>query len=359
MGKKITVLNVAYKIDIDKKNLINFHKKLMIIGIESSCDESAVAAFDKRTGVVFEEIASQVSLHSEYGGVVPELASREHVKNFIPLFKHLKKFGVENAELIAATNEPGLPGCISIGMAAARTMAFILNLPLLEINHLHGHLFSPFIPIHAACPEKFLNNIPNYLPHLGLLVSGGNTVLFKICEDLAVKIVAKTQDDAAGEAFDKGAKLMGLPYPGGVLIEKLAKTGDPHKYQFPRAFSDKPEMKYSFSGLKTSLRYFLENFPGNFYPHINDICASYQEAIVDALVIKVELAVTTDSSIKSLGISGGVSNNNVLRKKMTTLANKFGRELIFPFSRHTGDNAAMIAFSAYIESSIKPNIVER
>ncbi|MDR2778968.1 MAG: tRNA (adenosine(37)-N6)-threonylcarbamoyltransferase complex transferase subunit TsaD [Puniceicoccales bacterium] len=320
----------------------------MIIGLESSCDESAVALFDEKAGIVFERISSQIKLHAKYGGVVPELASREHVKNFIPLLKDLKNFGVSEAKLIAVTKEPGLPGCINIGLAVAKALSLILRLPVMEINHLHGHLFSPFIPIHAQDPKAFFSTLKEYLPQLGLLVSGGNTILFEISEDLVVTTIAETQDDAAGEAFDKGAKLLGLPYPGGNLIEKFARLGNAQKYQFPRAFLKKSDMKFSFSGLKTSLRYFLEKFEGSFTPHINDICASYQEAIVDTLSIKVSHALERCSFYKSIGISGGVSNNDTLREKISTLAAKFGKKIIFPLRHHTGDNATMIAFAAYV-----------
>jgi N6-L-threonylcarbamoyladenine synthase len=322
----------------------------MIIGIESSCDESAIALFDENTGIVFEKISSQVKLHAEYGGVVPELASREHVKNFVPLLKDLKNFGVSRAKLIAVTKEPGLPGCLNIGLAVARALALILHLPVREVNHLHGHLFSPFIPVHARAPQSFFSNLKEYLPHLGLLVSGGNTILFEISKNLTMATIAETQDDAAGEAFDKGARLLGLPYPGGNLIEKLANSGNPKKYQFPRAFSSKSDMKFSFSGLKTSLRYFLEKFEGSFIPHINDICASYQEAIVDMLVTKFSHALE-QHSCKSVGISGGVSHNDILRERMSTLATKSNKKLVLPLGHHSSDNAAMIAFAAYINDN--------
>jgi N6-L-threonylcarbamoyladenine synthase len=322
----------------------------MIIGIESSCDESAVALFDENIGVIFEKISSQIKLHAEYGGVVPELASREHVKNFIPLLKDLKNFGILGTKLIAVTKEPGLPGCLNIGLAVARPLALMLHLPVREINHLHGHLFSPFMPIHSRDPQSFFSNLQEYLPHLGLLVSGGNTVLFEISKNLAIATIAETQDDAAGEALDKGAKLQGLPYPGGNLIEKLASSGNPKKYQFPRAFLNKSDMKFSFSGLKTSLRYFLEKFGESFIPHIPDICASYQEAIVDTLAIKVSHALEK-YACKSIGVSGGVSNNETLRRKISTIATKFNKKLVLPLCNHSTDNAAMIAFVAYINAN--------
>ncbi|MDR1401489.1 MAG: tRNA (adenosine(37)-N6)-threonylcarbamoyltransferase complex transferase subunit TsaD [Puniceicoccales bacterium] len=322
----------------------------MIIGIESSCDESAVALFEESSGIVFEEIASQIKLHSEYGGVVPDLASREHVKNFIPLLEHLKCFGTAEAKSIAATAKPGLPGCLNIGLAAARALSLILNIPVVEIDHLHGHLLSPFIQVHGSDPEHFHSNLKEFLPSLGLLVSGGNTILCEIAESLEFTIIAETQDDAAGEAFDKGAKLLGLPYPGGALIEKFAKLGDPKKYHFPRAFPSKLDMKFSFSGLKTSLRYFLEKFNGSIQHHSSDICASYQEAIIDMLSRKVEHALAAYPRCKSLGISGGVSNNETLRSRIFALAERFSKKFICPLPQHSGDNAAMIAFAAYVET---------
>ncbi|MDR1595823.1 MAG: tRNA (adenosine(37)-N6)-threonylcarbamoyltransferase complex transferase subunit TsaD [Puniceicoccales bacterium] len=320
----------------------------MIIGIESSCDESAVAIFDVTRGIIFEEIASQTELHSEYGGVVPNLASREHVKNFIPLFQDLKNFGVDGVRLVAVTTEPGLPGCVNIGVAAAKAMSLVLNVPSVGINHLHGHLFSPFIPIHRDDPKHFFENFTKYLPHLGLLVSGGNTVLFEISENIEVRVIAETVDDAAGEAFDKGGKLLGLHYPSGHLMEKFAKSGDSTKYHFPRAFQDKSTMKFSFSGLKTSLKYFIEKFSENIEDYMDDICASYQEAIIDALATKFGHAIGEYPYCKSIGISGGVSNNRSLADRISNLARKFDKKFVMPAKHHSGDNGAMIAFAAYV-----------
>ena len=320
----------------------------MIIGIESSCDESAVAVFDPSQGVLLDLVSSQVKLHAKYGGVVPNLASREHVKNFVHLFEELKKFGVANAKSIAVTAEPGLPGCLNIGIAAARALGTILNLPILNINHLHGHLFSPFIKMHENDPKEFKKIFKNFLPALGLLVSGGNTILVEIQQNLKMEIVAETLDDAAGEAFDKGARLLGLPYPGGMLIEKFAKSGNPHKYNFPRAFHDTPEMKFSFSGLKTSLRYFLEKENIDLVKDIPDICASYQEAIIDALCLKLEQALTKKPHIRCVCLCGGVSNNENLQNRALEIADRHRLDFFAPLKQHTGDNAAMIAFAEYI-----------
>lgn len=320
----------------------------MIIGIESSCDESAVAVFDPSQGVLLDLVSSQVKLHAKYGGVVPNLASREHVKNFVHLFEELEKFGVADVKSIAVTSKPGLPGCLNIGIAAARALGTILNLPILNINHLHGHLFSPFIKMHENDPKEFKKIFKNFLPALGLLVSGGNTILVEIQQNLEMEIVAESLDDAAGEAFDKGARLLGLPYPGGMLIEKFAKSGNPHKYNFPRAFHDTPEMKFSFSGLKTSLRYFLEKENIDLVKDIPDICASYQEAIIDALCLKLEQALTKRPHIRCVCLCGGVSNNESLQNRAFEIAARHRLDFFSPLKQHTGDNAAMIAFAGYI-----------
>lgn len=321
----------------------------MIVGIESSCDESAIAVFDRVQGVMFNEIYSQINLHSEYGGVVPELAVREHVKNFCPLLECFAEyFSKGDIDSIAVTVEPGLPGCLAIGHVVANSLSVIWKKPIFKINHLHGHIFSPFISLHKIYGSKFLDIFQTFLPHLSLLVSGGNTLLQVINPDGTVVLLAETQDDAAGEAFDKGAKLLGLLYPGGHLIEKFAKQGNPKRYHFPRAYYDSNELKFSFSGLKTSLRYFLEKESNDdFDRDRNDICASYQEAIIDALVRKVEQCITFN--IKSIGVCGGVSNNQILCNRLQILADKFELPFFSPEKVYTGDNAAMIAFAAYID----------
>lgn len=323
----------------------------MIIGIESSCDESAVAIFDPLRGIIFEEVASQISLHSEYGGVVPELAAREHLKNFVPLLHDLKEHFSNNIDYIAYTSEPGLPGCVHVGRAVAESLSLLLNIQTVPVNHLYGHLFSPFIPVHAECVERFDEKIKSYLPFIGLLVSGGNTIAYEVDESLSIKILAATVDDAAGEAFDKGAKLLGMPYPGGALIEKLAINGNFRAYDFPRAFSHTKEMKFSFSGLKTSLRYFIEKFDGNIEDSLPDICASYQAAIVDALAMKLDQILEERQYVRAVCVSGGVSNNNTLRSVLELVAKRHKKEFLLPLRKHTGDNAAMIAFVGFIMTS--------
>jgi N6-L-threonylcarbamoyladenine synthase len=320
----------------------------MIIGIESSCDESAVAIFDRESGVVFEEVYSQVALHGEYGGVVPELAAREHVKNFCPLFDDLReRITPQAVDSIAVTVEPGLPGCLAVGRAAANALSIALGKPVIGVNHLHGHTFSPFIELHGALGANFIGAFGANLPGLSLLVSGGSTILQIVHGSGEIELVGETQDDAAGEAFDKGAKLLGLPYPGGHLVEELAKAGDGKKFKFPRAYYDSGEIKFSFSGLKTSLRYFLEKQSDvSFARDKCDICASYQAAIVDALARKTEQALTP--AIRSLSVCGGVANNGCLRARLENLARERGIPFFAPTRRHSGDNAAMIAFAAHI-----------
>ena len=223
----------------------------MLLAIESSCDESALALFDPKKGVIGEWVHSQIKLHQEYGGVVPELASREHLSHLIPLMHSAQLYKYQNAiKTIAVTHGPGLAGCLAMGLCCAQSLASAWNIPLLGINHLHGHAYSPFIQKHAADPQSFRQQFEAALPHLGLIVSGGNTLLFQIDESNRLSIIAETQDDAAGEALDKGAKLLGLGYPGGPKVEQMASRGHPHAFDFPRAISPKNQPQFSFSGLK-------------------------------------------------------------------------------------------------------------
>ncbi len=321
----------------------------MIIGIESSCDESGVAVFDRERGVLWNDVFSQIDLHAQYGGVVPELAVREHVAAFpVLLERFVGRFEPQDIDSIAVTSTPGLPGCLAVGQAVAAALSILLDRPVDPINHLEGHIFSVFIDVHRENFGDFPKIFDNLLPHLSLLVSGGNTRLQVVDKFGNIKILADTQDDAAGEAFDKGAKLLGLPYPGGHLIEKLAYLGNSKRYNFPRAYHDTSDLKFSFSGLKTSLRYFLENETDiEFERDKTDICASYQEAIIDILAEKFEQCI--DPSIKSFGVCGGVSNNQVLCRRLRELSDRYGVPLLIPSREYTGDNAAMIAFAAYVQ----------
>lgn len=330
-------------------NLMDDFCARMIIGIESSCDESSIAVFDRKDGVLWNDTYSQIDLHAQYGGVVPELAAREHIKAFPILIDRVaKQFQQTDIDTIAVTTEPGLPGCIAVGRSVAQALSVIWHKPIVQINHLYGHIFSSFIGMHEQFRDKFVEKFDKYLPHLSLLVSGGNTRLQIIEPNGGIKVLADTQDDAAGEAFDKGAKLLGMPYPGGRLIEEFARSGDKKRYHFPRAYHDTNDLKFSFSGLKTSLRYFLENETDpEFERDKYDICASYQEAIIDALFKKLEQCL--NHTIRSIGVCGGVSNNQSLRGRLDAIGKKYALPVLMPKREYTGDNAAMIAFTAYMQ----------
>jgi N6-L-threonylcarbamoyladenine synthase len=323
----------------------------MILALESSCDETAVAVFDPACGLVGEWIHSQILLHGRYGGVVPDLATREHLRTIAPLLERAKEStdGFRSVTRLAVTNGPGLAGCLAIGTAAAKALALALNRPLVGVNHLRGHAFSPFIALHAAAPAEFDQKFAARLPHLGLIVSGGNTLLFRLDAARRITVISSTRDDAAGEALDKGAKLLGLGYPGGPLIEQLAAKGRPDAYDFPRGIGPRSELDFSFSGLKTSLRYLLEKMsPEEIAARMPDLCASYQQAVVDALVRKSAGALE-QGSYASLGLSGGVSNNRLLRAAVERLASQQRLPVFIAQPKHSGDNAGMIAFAAWID----------
>ena len=322
----------------------------MIIGIESSCDESALALFDPERGLCGEWVHSQILKHQAYGGIVPDLASREHLDNFPPLLREVLDVHTPGeGDLIAVTSGPGLAGCLALGISLGQALSLSHGIPVVGVNHLRGHAFSPFISLHQSEPNSFSGRFKELLPHLGLIVSGGNTILFSINEAGKLEILANTVDDAAGEALDKGAKLLGMPYPGGPLIEKRASGGDVRAYSFPRAFPQADVPRFSFSGLKTSLRYQLEKMSDSeLDKRMPDVCASYQEAVVDALERKTGQFLGT-GHFRSLGLSGGVANNRRLRAAIEALGHKAGVPVYIADSAHTGDNAAMIAFAAYAD----------
>lgn len=322
----------------------------MIIAIESSCDESALALFDPAKGLCGEWVHSQILKHQAYGGIVPDLASREHLTHFPVLLKELlAEHEPTDGDQIAVTAGPGLAGCLALGIALGQSLSLAGNLPLCGVNHLRGHAWSPFIGLHAADPKTFPERFRELLPHLGLIVSGGNTLLFRIGTDHRIEILAETVDDAAGEALDKGAKLLGMPYPGGPLIEKAATGGNPKAIAFPRAFPKRGDHRFSFSGLKTSLRYHLEKLDdAALEAAMADICASYQEAVVGALGRKT-CQVLESGGYRSLGLSGGVANNRRLRAVIKEAGERAGVSVHIAEPRHTGDNAGMIAFAAFVD----------
>lgn len=325
----------------------------MILAIESSCDESALALFDKASGICGEWVHSQIDLHQEYGGVVPDLASREHLNNFQPLFDAAGIIDYrKQIERIVVTEGPGLAGCLALGIAFAKSLGIAWGVPVSGLNHLRGHAFSPFIALHAENPEDFETRYADLLPHLGLIVSGGNTILFEIRKSGEIVSLAETVDDAAGEALDKGAKLLGLPYPGGPQVERWAKMGASDVFEFPKAIAPKNERRFSFSGLKTSLRYRIEKMSDDELKQaMPDICASYQSAVINQLCGKTRHIIIS-GSYRSLGLSGGVSNNQALREAFLRLAQKYRLPCFLAERSHTGDNAAMIAFAAFIESAM-------
>jgi len=322
----------------------------MILAIESSCDETAVALFDPAAGLAGEWIHSQIALHGRYGGVVPDLATREHLRNLGPLLERVREqSGFAGIDRVAVTHGPGLAGCLAVGVAASKSLALALDVPLVGVNHLRGHVFSPFIPVHAEAPAEFAERFGALLPHLGLVVSGGNTLLFTLDRERRITVVSSTRDDAAGEALDKGAKLLGLGYPGGPLIEKRAAKGNPAAFDFPRGIGPRSDLGFSFSGLKTSLRYQLEKMtPAEIEARKADLCASYQAAVFNALVRKSALALER-SAYRSFGLSGGVANNKTLQRELESVARKQNLPFFRAQPQHTGDNAGMIAFAAWAE----------
>lgn len=322
----------------------------MILALESSCDETAVAVFDPARGLVGEWVHSQIALHEAYGGVVPDLASREHLSHFGPLLERaLKLIAPGQVTKIAVTNGPGLAACLAMGLSAAKSLGLAWSVPVVGVNHLRAHAFSPFIALHAANPAVFDEAFAKLLPHLGLLVSGGNTALFSIDEARRITLLASTMDDAAGEALDKGAKLLGLGYPGGPQVEKLAAAGNASAFEFPKAVAQRSSLEFSFSGLKTSLRYQLEKMsPEDIERRKADLCASYQAAVFNALVRKSALALER-SVYRSFGLSGGVANNRTLQAQLEKVAQAQAIPFFRAEPRHTGDNAGMIAFAAWAE----------
>ncbi len=308
-----------------------------ILGIETSCDETAAAIYSS-PGLLSNVIASQ-AIHQQYGGVVPELASREHIRLILPIIK--KSLADANLALnqldgIAVTFGPGLVGSILVGLNTAKAMAYALKIPWVGINHIEGHIFS-----------INLNHPTLELPFISLVVSGGHTQLVFVKQIGQYQILGKTLDDAAGEAFDKVAKMLDLGYPGGPIIDKLATRGDENHVQFPRSFLKKNEYNFSFSGLKTAVLYYLKQLPGQERQrHIADIAASFQAALVEVLVEKT-IAAANDRGIKEIVLAGGVARNSYLRNMFQQRAKTESLRIYIPEPILCTDNAAMIAWLGY------------
>jgi len=307
-----------------------------ILAIESSCDETAAAVLTGFGEVRAHEIFSQAEIHSEFGGVVPEVASRNHLTSAPPIIdRAMQKAGLDFSELdaIAATTGPGLASALLVGASLAKGLALGAEKTFLAVNHMEGHLLSPFFG---------RDTIP---AHTALVVSGGHTLLLDVEGFGKYQLLGRTLDDAAGEAFDKTAKLLGLGYPGGILIDRLAFNGDPARFDFPRGMIDSGDFDFSFSGLKTSVRIFLEKHGPPAPSDLPDLCASFQAAVVDVLTSKL-LKAARQFHRRTIAVSGGVSANSALRQSLTTQAEKHGLELLFPPHDLLTDNALMIAYAA-------------
>ncbi|HYS81460.1 MAG TPA: tRNA (adenosine(37)-N6)-threonylcarbamoyltransferase complex transferase subunit TsaD [Anaeromyxobacteraceae bacterium] len=308
---------------------------MKVLGIETSCDETAAAVVEDGRRALSDVVATQIELHRKWGGVVPELASRNHVMQVLPVVDEaLAKAGVEPDALdgIAVTSGPGLVGALLVGVQVAKALSLSWQKPLVRVNHLEGHLLA-----------SFLSERPPTFPFLGLVVSGGHTSLYAAEDFGRYRLLGATRDDAAGEAFDKGAKLLGLPYPGGVAIDQLSQRGDPRAVRFPRAIVRGSELDFSFSGLKTALLHHVKRHGVPEGQGLADLCASYQEAIVGALVHKLFRAARTLQR-ERIVLSGGVAANGRLRAAVAERAAEYeGIEVFLPAPRLCTDNAAMIA----------------
>ncbi len=329
----------------EKTDKIHFMKPITILGIESSCDDTSAAVI--RDGVMLSNIIANQNVHAKYGGVVPELASRAHQQNIIPVVHEaLKSAQIDKSDLdaIAFTRGPGLLGSLLVGTSFAKGFAQALDVPLVDVNHLQAHVLAHFISEGKPDERK-----PDF-PFLCLLVSGGNSQIIHVRSYSDMEVIGQTIDDAAGEAFDKCAKVMGLPYPGGPHVDRLAKEGNPDAFRF-----NKPQIAgydYSFSGLKTSFLYLLrdktkEN-PNFVEENVKDLCASLQSTIIDVLMAKLKKA-AEELNIKQVAVAGGVSANSALRQAFHDYGQKYGWEIYIPPFAFTTDNAAMIAITGYFK----------
>jgi N6-L-threonylcarbamoyladenine synthase len=312
---------------------------MRVLGIETSCDETGIALFDSEQGLLADALYSQVAVHAEYGGVVPELASRDHVRKALPLLTEvLQQAGCNGSDLdgIAYTAGPGLVGALMVGVTLARGLAWGWGIPALGIHHMEGHLLAPMLEAEA----------PQY-PFVALLVSGGHTQLVRVDGLGRYRLLGESLDDAAGEAFDKAAKMLGETYPGGPHIARLAESGNPDRFQFPRPMVNRPGLDFSFSGLKTYTRNTITDCGGQAdidHQTRADIALAFQTAVVDTLVIKCRRALQQEQ-LDTLVIAGGVSANTELRQRLKAALAKMGAQVFYPAPRFCTDNGAMIAYA--------------
>ena len=320
---------------------------MIVLGVESSCDETGLALYDTKRGLLAHALHSQVAMHEEYGGVVPELASRDHVKRAIPLLEKIltdSGLSLSAIDAIAYTQGPGLAGALLVGASIANGLALALGKAVLGVHHLEGHLLSPMLS----------KNAPEF-PFVALLVSGGHTQLMRVDGVGEYTLLGETLDDAAGEAFDKSAKLLGLGYPGGPAISRLAEHGDPSVYALPRPMLHSKNLEFSFSGLKTAVLTLVKNHPGELNENDKaNIARSFVEAIVDVLVAKCQTALK-DTKLKRLVIAGGVGANAQLREALNAAARKKHFQVFYPELELCTDNGAMIAFAGALRLQRDPN----
>ena len=316
---------------------------MRILGIETSCDETGVAIYDEEKGLIANQLHTQIALHADYGGVVPELASRDHIRKLAPLLQaalqeaHLTAKDIDG---IAYTSGPGLVGALLVGSTVARSLAYAWNIPAIGVHHMEGHLLAPM-----------LEENPPHFPFVALLVSGGHTQLVRVDGVGRYELLGESIDDAAGEAFDKTAKLLGLDYPGGAALARLALKGTPNRFAFPRPMTDRPGLDFSFSGLKTfaanTLHQVMQEEGELTEQSKADIAYAFQEAVVDTLAIKCKRALK-QTGLKRLVIAGGVSANKQLRQTLAELMQQLGGEVFYPQPQFCTDNGAMIAYAGFL-----------
>ena len=321
---------------------------MLLLAIETSCDETSAAVVENGTKVLSNVVASQTEFHKKYGGIVPEIASRKHIEVINPIIAEaLEKAGKKFKDLdaVAVTYGPGLVGSLLVGLCAAKAIAWSLKIPLIGVNHLEGHIYANFLNSHLPSPISLF-------PFLCLIVSGGHTLIVEVKDHGKYKVLGRTRDDAAGEAFDKVARFLNLGYPGGPIIDKLAKEGDPHAVEFKRPMIEKEfGYDFSFSGIKTAVVNYVNKVGGTATlvaggTRLADLVASFQQAVVETLVEKT-IQAALNHKIKTVALAGGVSANSALRKHLTERGGGEGLRVLIPPLEYTTDNAAMIACAAY------------